>query len=104
MKKLNNITLKTNDGRPLIDSVLKVELTLLLLVKSMFNSVRYDNREDQRTADKIYNKLEDLKEPKEIELEDAEFELMYKYAQKYEMFLNGRTFLPILDELERVKE
>ena len=104
MKKLTNITLTTNDGRPLIDNVLKKELNLLLIMKAMLNTIKYDSRSDQRKADRIYNKLDDLKKPKEIELEDEEFDVLYKYAQKYELLLTGRTFLPILDELERVKE
>jgi len=107
MKKLNNITLTTDDGRPLIDNVLKKELNLILLLKAMFNTVKYDSREDQRKADKVYNKLEEMqkvKNVKDFEVEDEEFEIVYKYAQKYEMFLRGRTFMPILDELERVKE
>ena len=104
MKKITNITLTTDDGRPLIDNVLKKEINLLLLMKAMLNTVKYDSRVDQRKVDRIYNKLDDLKKPKEIELEDEEFDVLYKYAQKYELFLKGRTFLPIFDELERVKE
>jgi len=101
MKKITNITLKTDDGRPLVDSVLKKELNLILTVKAMFNTIKYDSREDQRKADKVYSKIEDMqkgKKVKDFEVEDEEFEIIYKYAQKYDLFLRGRTFLPILDE------
>lgn len=104
MKKINNKVLKTQDGKPIIDSVLNKELTSKLLIQMVFNNVEYKSREDQRLADKIYNKLDDIKDTDYLELENLEFDLVYKYSNYFQPFMNGRGFLPFLNELDRVKE
>lgn len=101
MKTLSNIFLTTEDGKPMFDALTKKELNVLNLLLIVLNNAKYNSREDQRKADRIYNKLEDLGEVETIDLEDAEFDLIYKYCKDYPVFLQGRTFLPFLDELDK---
>lgn len=102
MKTITNITLENSEGKPLKDGASQKDLNAVTLIQAVLNNVKYKSREDQRKADKVYEKLEAV-EGGIIELEDAEFELIYQYASEYEPFLNGRMFMPFLDELDRVK-
>lgn len=99
MKKIENVKIEVR-GEQLIDEN-KEKICSLTCIKAVLNNCEYKNREDQRQADKIYQKLEKLEnEVKEIELEDAEFELIKKYVEDYIPFRRGRTFVPFLNSLE----
>jgi len=96
MKTLKNITLELN-GKPLLEAETKEELNTIKLVEAVLNGCKYKNRGDQRNADKIYLKLEALEtKTEEIELEDAEFELVKRYSLDYEPYLQGRSCAPFL--------
>lgn len=95
MKTLQNITLEQN-GKPILEAETKEELNTIKLIKAVLNGCKYKNREDQRNADKIYIKLEALDKAENIELEDAEFELVKRYSLDYEPYLRGRSCAPFL--------
>lgn len=99
MKTLNFITLKTQTGETITEAGTGRELNTISLILAALNNVKYRTREDQRKADRIYEKIEKFEG--NVELEDAEFELVYSYVKDFEPYLSGRTFTPFLDELDR---
>jgi len=104
MKSLNLITLNNDKGEVIREAGTDRELNTLTLIMALFNNVKYRSRDEQRRADKIYIKLEELlkiNDLQEFELEDAEFELVQSYVREFEPYLTGRTFLPFLDELDK---
>lgn len=104
MKTIKNITLKNTDGSARVEATTKEVLNSLSLIRLAFNNVRFKNRQDQRLADKIYVKLEaTAPEVESFEVEDAEFDVIFKYCTAFETYLQGRAFNPFLAELERVE-
>jgi hypothetical protein len=101
MKTLTNFTLTTSSGDSLKDAATDEDLNTVRLIQAVFNNVKYDSRAEQRQADKVYEKISSNLTAEQFELEDAEFDLVCKYANSFPPFLEGRKFIPFFEELDR---
>lgn len=81
-----------------MDADTKQPITTISCIKAVLDNTAYENRGDQRKADRIYDVVAACKDS--IDLEDADFTELKGYMLQYKPFLNGRTFAPILSQFE----
>lgn len=104
MKTIGFVRLYTNDGEPRVEKSTGEELHTISLITLLLDNCKFKNRADQRVGDKIYQKVKGITISQglvNIELEDAEFDIVFKYASTFEPFLTGRAFEPFFKELEK---
>lgn len=111
MKTLPKITITKNgvDVREQVVSVdaegnetrLEKVLTTGYLIKAALQSHTYATAKEQYDGFKIFDKVEE--DAEEIELEDAEFELVEKICKAYPPFLKGIMFAPFLALFDEAK-
>jgi hypothetical protein len=99
MKTLLNITLE-KDGKPILEATTQEPITTVGCIKAVLDNTTYENRGEQREADKVYEKVSALESPSDFVLENAEYEVVKRYIEKYPPFLTGRVFSPILAQFE----
>ncbi len=106
MKKIENVILVDDDGKPLEEEIGKEKhiITVVYLIKVLLNNCQYTNRKESRDGDDIYNKIKKYEDAKSIELEDAELNLVIDKANKFEPFLRGRVFSAFFDTLEKAEK
>ena len=100
MRKLENITLITNEGKPMVDAATGKELNTASLIEICLGQSKYASVAEQWEAYEITKKLEEAmlaSTTKDIELEDAEYELVKKKVEEFEPYRNGFTFMPFLE-------
>ena len=93
MKKLVHIELKNND-KPIVDHSTGKELNTANLITICLGQSKYASMSEQWQAYEITKKLED---GKDVELEDAEFDIVKKKIEAFEPYRNGFTFMPFLE-------
>lgn len=98
MKTIKNIQIMAGET-PAIEAGTQQQLTVVRCVKALLDNVEYKNRGDQRTADKLYEKLSDVNE-ETFDLEDAEYAFIKGYIEGYKPFLNGRMFTVVLNQFD----
>lgn len=94
MKTLSHITLTTTDGKPIVDASSQKELNTATLITICLGQSKYASVADQWKAYEITKKIED---GKDVELEDAEYQLVKKMVEAFEPYRNGFTFMPFLE-------
>ncbi|MBK9580216.1 MAG: hypothetical protein IPO40_24390 [Fibrobacteres bacterium] len=94
MKTLTNITLITPDNKPMVDASTGNELNTANLITICLGQSKYASVADQWKAYEITKKLES---GKDVELEEAEYELVKKKVEEFEPYRNGFTFMPFLE-------
>lgn len=94
MKILKNIVLKTIDSKPMVDASSQKELNTASLITICLGQSKYASVADQWKAYEITKKLE---EKKDVELEDADYQLVKKMVEAFEPYRNGFTFMPFLE-------
>ncbi len=99
MKTLQNLHLE-KDGKPLIEANSGEPITTINCLKALLDNTAYENRGEQRKADRVYELLVSLGDAGSFDLEDADFQLLKGYAERYQPFLAGRAFSPILAQFE----
>ena len=111
MKTLPRITIKKN-GMEVREPIVTVDtegnetrtekiLTTGYLIKAALQSHSFATAKEQYDGFKIFDKIED--DAEEIQLEDAEFELVEKICKAYPPFLKGIMFIPFLELFEEAK-
>lgn len=93
MHTLSYIKLTTPDGSPIIDASSQKELSTVSLIIICLGQSKYASVADQWKAYEITKKIED---GKDVELEDAEYQLVKKMVEAFEPYRNGFTFMPFL--------
>lgn len=94
MKTLSHITLTTTDGKPMFDAATQKELNTASLITICLGQSKYASVADQWKAYEITKTLE---EGKDVELEDADYQLVKKMVEAFEPYRNGFTFMPFLE-------
>lgn len=94
MKTLKNVVLKTADGKPLTDAATKKKLNTASLITICLGQSKYPSVADQWNAYEITKKI---KEGKDVELEDSDYQLVKKMVESFEPYRNGFTFVPFLE-------
>lgn len=94
MKTLSHITLTTTDGKPMVDASSQKELNTATLITICLGQSKYASVAEQWKAYEITKILE---EGKDIELEDADYQLVKKMVEAFEPYRNGFTFMPFLE-------
>lgn len=117
MKRIRNITLTESDGTPIVDNsedtILsngeKPILTTEYLIKRMIDISQYENRTDQRLAEKIHEKILVINDKKSGEnvilIEDAEHALLIKLKDILPILLKGtscKEFHSVMENAEDV--
>ena len=93
MKTLTHIDLKNND-QVIVDFATKKELNTANLITICLGQSKYTSMAEQWQAYEITKKIED---GKDVELEDAEYDLVKKKVEAFEPYRNGFTFMPFLE-------
>ena len=93
MKTLKHIELKNGD-QVMFDAGTKKELNTANLIIICLGNSKYPNTADQWKAYEITKKIED---EKDVELEDADFDFVKGYVEKFEPYRTGFTFMPFLE-------
>ena len=93
MKTLKSITLKTADDKPMVDAGSGKELTTANLITICLGQSKYASMAEQWQAYEITKKIEEG----DIELEDADYDLVKKKVEEFEPYRNGFTFMPFLE-------
>jgi hypothetical protein len=75
--------------------------TTAYCLRVLIENSQFKNHGDQCTAYKVYQKLVD--EEIDVELEDAEFDLMERMAKVFPPFTKGILFLPFLQLFDKQK-
>lgn len=94
MTTLKNITLTTTDGKPMVDASSQKELNTVNLITICLGQSKYASVADQWKAYEITKKIED---GKDVELEDADYQLVKKMVEAFEPYRNGFTFISFLE-------
>lgn len=94
MKTLSHITLTTSDGKPIVDASSQKELNTASLITICLGQSKYASVADQWKAYEITKKID---EGKDVELEDADYQLVKKMVEAFEPYRNGFTFMPFLE-------
>lgn len=87
------------DGKEISE---KHELTTGYIIRSLIENSQYKNAKEQHEAFKIYDKIQE--DSDQIQLEDAEFELVNTMAHAFKPFFTGITFIPFFDLLDTVSK
>ena len=93
MKKLKHIEIKSGD-KVIVDQASGLELNTANLITICLGQSKYPSVADQWKAYEITKKLE---EGKDVELEDADYELVKRMVEAFEPYRNGFTFMPFLE-------
>lgn len=93
MKTLKNIELKSNDKKPLTDAASGKVLCTTSLIEICLGQSKYASVSEQWEAYEITKKLDS---EKDIELEEAEYDLVKKKVEEFEPYRQGFTFVPFL--------
>ena len=93
MKTLKSITLLTIDNKPMVDAATGKELTTANLITICLGQSKYASMAEQWQAYEITKKIEEG----DVELEDAEYDLVKKKVEEFEPYRNGFTFMPFLE-------
>lgn len=105
MKQFENITLTTSTGEIIKDQPTGKELNARNIILILLDNSKYENQEDQRRGFKLHDKVEKLpKKSKTLQLEDSEFDLVKKYADKFDPFLTGLVWMPFKNALADAKD
>jgi len=94
MKTLPNITLTTAAGKPQIEAGTLKELNTATLIEIALGQSKYASAAEQWQAYDVAKKLE---AGKDVELEDAEYELVKKKVDAFDPYRTGFTFMPFLE-------
>ena len=94
MKTIQHITLKTSEGKPMVDAATQKELNTVSLITICLGQSKYASVADQWKAYEVTKKLED---GKDIELEDVDYQLVKKMVEAFDPYRNGFTFIPFLE-------
>lgn len=94
MRTLEHITLTTTDGKPIVDAATGKELNTASLITICLGQSKYASVADQWKAYEITKKIE---EGEDVELEDADYQLVKKMVEAFEPYRNGFTFMPFLE-------
>jgi hypothetical protein len=88
------ITVRTAEGK---EETKHNILTTTYLIKTMIDNYQFKNRGQQRNADKLWEKINQIEEAdlKTFELEDAEYALVGEMLQDFAPYLNGRLWAPL---------
>ncbi len=89
------ITVRTAEGK---EEVKHNILTTTYLIKAMVDNYQYKTRGQQRNADKLWEKINDMEskllDGSIFELEDAEYALVGEMLQDFQPYLTGRVWAP----------
>ena len=94
MKTLNHITLTTPDGKPVVDAGTGKQLNTASLITICLGQSKYASSAEQWQAYDITKKIQ---EGKDIELEDADYDLVKKKVEAFEPYRTGFVFMPFLE-------
>jgi len=93
MKTLSNITL-TNQDKPIIDQASGLPLNTTNLITICLGLSKYTSMAEQWQA---YDITKKLTSGEDVELEDAEYELVKRKVEAFDPYRNGFTFMPFLE-------
>lgn len=93
MKTLAHIELKNND-QVIVDAASGKELNTANLITICLGQSKYASMAEQWQAYEITKKIED---GKDVELEDADYDLVKKKVEAFDPYRNGFTFMPFLE-------
>lgn len=94
MKTLTHITLTTTDGKSIVDASSQKELNTASLITICLGQSKYPSVADQWRA---YEITKNMEEGKDVELEDADYQLVKRMVEAFEPYRNGFTFMPFLE-------
>ena len=94
MKTLAHIELKNNDQQVIVDFATKKELNTANLITICLGQSKFASSAEQWQAYEITKKMED---GKDVELEDADYDLVKKKVEAFEPYRNGFVFMPFLE-------
>jgi hypothetical protein len=93
MKTLTHIELKNND-QVIVDAGTGKELNTANLITICLGQSKYASSAEQWQAYEITKKL---KEGKDVELEDTDYELVKSKVEAFEPYRTGFVFMPFLE-------
>jgi sulfur relay (sulfurtransferase) DsrC/TusE family protein len=93
MKTLAHIELKNND-QVMVDFATKKELNTANLITIALGQSKYTSTAEQWQAYEITKKIA---EGKDVELEEADYELVKKKVEAFEPYRTGFVFIPFLE-------
>lgn len=94
MTKLENIELTSSDGVVITDAATGKSLNTANLITICLGQSKYDSSAEQWQAYEITKKLED---GKDVELEDADYQLVKRKVEAFPPYLEGFVFVPFLE-------
>jgi hypothetical protein len=93
MKTLNHIELKNND-KVMVDFSTQKELNTANLITICLGQSKFASSAEQWQAYDITKKLE---EGKDVDLDDADYDLVKKKVEAFEPYRTGFVFIPFLE-------
>jgi len=95
MKTLKHIEIKEpKEGKVITDAATGKELNTANLIKICLGQSKYTSTAEQWRAYEITKKIE---EGKDVELEDADYDLVKKKVEAFEPYRTGFVFMPFLE-------
>ena len=93
MKTIKSITLLSTDNKPIVDAGSGKELNTSSLITICLGQSKYKSTAEQWQAYEITKKLGEG----DVEIEDADYDLVKQKVEEFEPYRNGFVFMPFLE-------